>query len=436
MRPTSHEPAPPGAAAPWRPAARCPAGPHMTDPELLRDPFGGYGRLREQGPVVGGRFVDGTPVWFVTRYDDVRAALRDSRLVNTPSNVPGEKGADPREGMMELLQVPEHLRGYLLGSILDSDPPDHPRLRRLVTRAFTARRILDLRPRIERIADRLLAELPHREEDGAVDLLEHFAYPLSITVICELVGIPADDLDRWREWGGDLVSMRPERLRHSFPVMIDYCHELIERRRAALKDDLLSELIRAQDDDGGRLGDTEMVTMILTLVLAGHETSAHLIGNGTAALLTHPDQLELLRKDPALLPRAVHELMRWCGSVHVARLRYATEDLELAGTPIARGDAIQLVLVSANFDPRHYTDPDRLDITRHQEGQAENHVGFGHGIHYCLGATLARQEGEAAFAALLEHYPGMALADDDAELDRARLPGSWRLNSLRLRLRP
>ncbi|MFF3324041.1 cytochrome P450 [Streptomyces sp. NPDC002889] len=416
--------------------ATCPAGPHMMDPALLADPFGGYGRLREQAPVVRGRFVDGTPVWFITRFDDVRRALRDPRFVNTPSNVPGEGGADPRERMMELLRVPEHLRVYLLGSILDSDPPDHPRLRRLVTRAFAARRILDLRPDIERIADRLLSELPGREQDGTVDLLEHFAYPLSITVICELVGIPAADLDRWREWGGDLVSMRPERLHHSFPVMIEYCHALIERRRAALGDDLLSALIRAQDDDGDRFSDIEMVTMILTLVLAGHETSAHLIGNGTAALLAHPDQLALLRKDLSLLPRAVHELMRWCGSVHVARLRYATEDLEIAGTPMARGDAIQLVLVSANFDPRHYTAPDRLDITRHQDGQAENHVGFGHGIHYCLGATLARQEGEVAFARLLEHYPDMAVADGNAELDRARLPGSWRLNSLRLRLRP
>lgn len=429
MSPTSHE------APPTEPRARCPVGPHMMDPDLLGDPFGGYGRLREQAPVVGGRFVDGTPVWFVTRYDDVRAVLRDPRFVNTPTNVPGEGGADPREGMMELLKVPEHLRGYLLGSILDSDPPDHPRLRRLVTRAFAARRILDLRPDIERIADRLLAELPQRQEDGAVDLLEHFAYPLSITVICELVGIPAADLDKWREWGGDLVSMRPERLQNSFPVMIEYCHELIARRRAALTDDLLSELIRAQDDDGGRLSDVEMVTMIVTLVLAGHETSAHLIGNGTAALLTHPDQLALLRTAPALLPRAVHELMRWCGSVHVARLRYATEDLQLAGVPVARGDAVQLVLVSANFDPRHYTDPDRLDITRQQDGQAENHVGFGHGIHYCLGATLARQEGEAAFGKLLERYPDMELADGAEELDRALLPGSWRLNSLRLRLR-
>ncbi|WP_237538968.1 MULTISPECIES: cytochrome P450 [unclassified Streptomyces] len=424
------------------PDAACPVGPHsargphMMDPELLADPFAGYGRLREQGPVVRGRFVDGTPVWFVTRYDDVRAVLRDPRFVNTPSHVPGEDGADPRDGMMELLKVPEKLRVYLLGSILDSDPPDHPRLRRLVTRAFAARRILGLRPGIERTADRLLAGLPAKElDDGTVDLLEHFAYPLSITVICELVGIPADDVEQWREWGGDLVSMRPERLQHSFPVMIEYCHELVERRRAALRDDLLSELIRVQDHDGGRLSDTELVTMVLTLVLAGHETSAHLIGNGTAALLAHPDQLALLRADPGLLPRAVHELMRWCGSVQVARLRYATEDLLLSGTPIARGDALQAVLVSANFDPRHYTDPDRLDLTRHQEGQAENHVGFGHGIHYCLGATLARQEAEVAFSRLLARCPDLALAGDP-ELDRARLPGSWRLNALRLRLRP
>lgn len=415
--------------------ATCPAGPHMMDPDLLADPFSGYGQLREQSPVVRGRFVDGTPVWFVTRFDDVRAVLRDPRFVNTPSHVPGEGGTDPRESMMDLLNVPEHLRAYLLGSILDSDPPDHPRLRRLVTRAFAARRILDLRPDIERIADRLLAELPDHEQDGAVDFLEHFAYPLSITVICELVGIPTVDLERWRVWGGDLVSMRPERLQHSFPVMIDYCHALIEQRRAALGDDLLSALIRAQDDDGSRLSDIEMVTMIVTLVLAGHETSAHLIGNGTAALLTHRDQLEQLRKDPSLIPRAVHELMRWCGSVQVARLRYAAEELEISGTRIARGDAVQLVLVSANFDPRQYPEPDRLDVTRHQDGQAENHVGFGHGIHYCLGATLARQEGEAAFAKLLEHYPDLAPADGDAGWDRALLPGSWRLNSLRLRLR-
>ncbi|MFJ5646234.1 cytochrome P450 [Streptomyces sp. NPDC093223] len=422
-------------APPAGAAAACPAGPHMMDPELLADPFGEYGRLREQGPVVRGRFVDGTPVWFVTRYDDVRAVLRDPRFVNTPSHVPGAQGADPREGMMELLNVPEHLRIYLLGSLLDSDPPDHPRLRRLVTRAFTARRILDLRPAIERIADGLLDELPHRAgRDGTVDLLEHYAYPLSITVICRLVGIPAVDLERWREWGGDLVSMRPERLQHSFPVMIDYCHQLIEQRRGALRDDLLSELIRAQDDDGGRLSDTETVTMVITLVLAGHETSTHLIGNGTAALLTRPDQLARVKEDPALLPRAVHELMRWCGSVQVARLRYAVEDLEIAGTRVARGEAVQPVLVSANFDPRHYADPDRLDLTRQPDGQAENHVGFGHGIHYCLGATLARQEGEVALARLLARYPDLALADGDPERERAQLPGSWRLHALRLRL--
>ncbi|MEV8447153.1 cytochrome P450 family protein [Streptomyces parvus] len=407
----------------------------MTDPDLLADPFGGYGRLREQSPVVRGRFVDGTPVWFVTRFADVRAVLRDPRFVNTPSNVPGEEGADPRHSMMDLLEVPEALRVYLLGSVLDSDPPDHSRLRRLVTRAFTARRILGLRPEIERIADRLLTELPDREQNGSVDLLEHFSYPLSITVIGELVGIPPADLDRWREWGGDLVSMRPERLRHSFPVMVDYCHDLVAERRRALGEDLLSELIRAQDDDGERLTDVEMVTMVITLVLAGHETSAHLIGNGTAALLHHRDQLELLRDDPALLPRAVHELMRWCGSVQVARLRYATEDLWISGTAIARGDAVQPVLVSANFDPRHYPNPDRLDISRQPDGQAENHVGFGHGIHYCLGATLARQEAEAAFGLLLKHYPDVAAADDGRP-DRSMLPGSWRLNTLRLRLRP
>ncbi|WP_082859718.1 cytochrome P450 [Alloactinosynnema sp. L-07] len=403
------------------------------DPELLADPFNGYGRLREQARAVRGTFVDGTPVWFVTRFDDVRTLLRDSRFVNRPIPMDGDAGNDPRERMMDILGIPGHLRPYLLESILDSDPPDHTRLRRLVLRAFTARRIQDLRPRVERIADDLLSGFPEHTRDGAVDLVEHYAYPLSIRVICELVGVPETDHDQWREWGSDLVNMRPERLGQSFPVMIQYIHDLIGRRRSSLTDDLLSGLIRAQDDDGGRLTDAEMVTMILTLVLAGHETSAHLIGNGTAALLAHPDQLALIKADPALLPRAVHELMRWCGSIHISRLRYATEDVELDDTCLRRGEAVLFVFVSANFDPRHYTDPNRLDVTRHPGGHAEDHVGFGHGIHYCLGATLARQEGEVALGKLFHRFPALALADDPETVEkreRMNLPGSWRLHRL------
>nr|AAT45264.1 cytochrome P450 monooxygenase CYP107Z6 [Streptomyces sp. I-1525] len=413
-----------------------PGEPNVMEPALINDPFGGYGALREQGPVVRGRFMDDSPVWFVTRFEEVRQVLRDQRFVNNPASplLGSQVEEMPMVKLLEQMGLPEHLRVYLLGSILNSDAPDHTRLRRLVSRAFTARKITGLRPRVEQIADELLARLPEHAEDGVVDLIQHFAYPLPITVICELVGIPEADRPQWRAWGADLVSLEPDKLSTSFPAMIDHTHELIRQRRGALTDDLLSELIRAHDDDGSRLSDVEMVTMVFALVFAGHETTAHLIGNGTAALLTHPDQLRLLKDDPALLPRAVHELMRWCGPVHMTQLRYASEDIDLAGTPIRKGDAVQLILVSANFDPRHYSDPDRLDLTRHPAGHAENHVGFGHGMHYCLGAALARQEGEVAFGKLLAHYPDVALGVEPEALERVPMPGSWRLNSLPLRL--
>ncbi|MFG2223244.1 cytochrome P450 [Streptomyces sp. NPDC048644] len=431
--PTDQTPATPSAMLTTH-VGKHPGEPNVMDPALITDPFRGYGALREQGPVVRGRFVDDSPMWFVTRFDEVREVLRDARFANNRAHSGGGTGEDPLARMLEMFGVPKELDVYFLGSILNQDAPDHARLRRLVSRAFTARKITDLRPRVTEIADALLDRLPEYAEDGVVDLIEHFAYPLPITVICELVGIPEEDRPQWRVWGADLVSLEPGRLARSMPPMIEHIHGLIGRRRAALTDDLLSDLIRAQDDDGGRLSDVEMVTMVLTLVLAGHETTAHLIGNGTAALLTHPDQLRLLRDDPALAPRAVHELMRWCGPVQATQLRYATEDVELAGTRIARGDAVQLILVAANFDPRHYDDPERLDLTRHPAGHAENHVGFGHGMHYCLGATLARQEGEVAFDRLFTRYPDVRLAVAPEELKRDPLPGSWRLSSLPLHL--
>ncbi|MGV4927565.1 cytochrome P450 (plasmid) [Streptomyces sp. BHT-5-2] len=412
-----------------------PGEPNVMEPALLADPFTGYGELRERGAVVRGRFVDDTPVWFVTRFDEARDVLRDQRFANNPKCAAGgEDDETPTDRLLKLMGLPEHYREYFSGSILNMDAPDHTRLRRLVSRAFTARKITDLRPRVEEIADELLRRLPEHAEDGVVDLVKHFAYPLPITVICELVGIPESDRPQWREWGAKLVSLRPEPLSGVFPALVEHIHGLIRERRTALTDDLLSGLIRVHDDDGGRLSDVEMVTMILTLVLAGHETTAHLIGNGTAALLTHPDQLQLLKSDPELLPRAVHELMRWCGPAQMTQMRYATEDVEVAGVQIKKGEAVMPILVAANFDPRHYAAPDRLDVTRHPAGRAENHVGFGHGMHYCLGASLARQEGEVAFGKLLAHYPDVALAVEPAALRRVPLPGNWRLAELPVRL--
>jgi cytochrome P450 len=392
-------------------------------PELIADPYGGYGRLRDEAPVQRGRFLDGSPAWFVTRQADVRTVLADPRFVNDATSV--TDADDPRANLMATMGVPPEYVRYLVGSILDVDPPDHTRLRRLVSRAFTVRRIAALRPRVEEITASLLDDLA-RSGDG-VDLVERFAYPLPITVICELVGIDETDRPAWRGWGRAMVSMEPGRIGPAVRELVDHIHALVVRRRATPADDLLTELIRTHDDDGDRLSDAEMVSMVLALVFAGHETTAHLIGNATVALLNHPDQLALLRADPALWPGAVNELMRWCGPVHLARLRYATTDVDLDGTTIHRGDAVEAVLVSANFDPRVYADPDRLDVTRLVDAHGDGHVGFGHGIHYCLGAALARQEGEVALRALFDRFPRLALAAEPAWVP---LPGSRRLTAL------
>lgn len=252
-------------------------------------------------------------------------------------------------------------------------------------------------------------------------------------MICELVGVDVADRPAWRGWGEDLFSMDPQRITSATRAMVDAVYALVALRRAEPRDDLLSGMIEAQEGDD-RLTHREIATMVVTLVFAGHETTAHLIGNSVQALLTHPDQLALLRADPGLWPGAVHELMRRCGPIQLTRVRYATDDLELGGVTIRRGDAVQPVLVSANLDPRSYPDPDRLDVTRRPAGRGEGHVGFGHGPHYCLGAALARQEGEVALSALVARFPDLALAGGDPEW--VPLPGSRRLARLPVRTRP
>lgn len=382
------------------------AEPDLSSPELIIDPYAGFGRLRERAPVLRGRTEDGTPAWLVTRYRDVRAVLSDHRFVTTLASVPAV-GVDDRNRQLELVGVPAALTGYLTGTIQDVDGPAHVRLRKLVTRAFTARRVAALRPRVEQITHRLLDELT-----APVDLIEDFAYPLPITVICELIGVPETDRPAWRRWGTALVTMNPHTLPGAVAGMVEHAHDLARRRRMAPADDLVTELAHATDDEGNQLTDTELVATLHLLVIAGHETTAHLIGNGALALLTHPDQLELLRRDPRGWPAAVHELMRWCGPL-LTRLRYAATDVELGGVRIQAGEAVQVVLVSANFDPREFSDPDRFDVTRQPPGGGEGHVGFGYGPHYCLGAALARQEAEVALRALFERYPRLALDVDE-----------------------
>ncbi|GAA4933538.1 cytochrome P450 [Streptomonospora halophila] len=418
-----------------RDSAADPGGAALTDPALLADPYTGFGRLRETEPVTLGRNLDGSPLWIVTRHEDVRAVLDDPRFANDPLSVPGIE-TDKRAELLVRMGLSEEYVAYMADTLLDADPPDHTRLRKLVSRAFTVRRVNALRPRVEQITDDLLDRLPdHAGDDGTVDLIEHFAYPLPITVICEMVGVPEEDRPLWRRWGNDLIQTdSPERMDRALVGTVEHVRAMIAKRRADPGDDLLDALIAVRDEDGDRLTEKELITMVLSLVIAGHETTANLIGNGTLALLTHPDQLALLRRDPEVAPRAVHELMRWCGPVLGSRPRWPTEDVTLGGKLIRQGEPVMAMVVGANRDPRRFEDPDRLDISRTYATRGEQHTGFGHGMHYCLGAALARQEGEVAFTRLFERYPKLSPAVPEGGPEWHPRPGLRRLVRLPLHL--
>ncbi len=387
---------------------------HLTDAEVLRDPFAAYGRAREISPLARLVAPGFGPMLALTRHEDVRTMLSDPRFeINAASFMRPD--------------VPEDCLPYMR-TMSEMDGPEHLRLRRLVSPAFSARRAAEFRPRIEPIVDALLDGLPgvaERAEHGVVDLLGHFARPLPMDVICELVGIPGADRPRWREYGATVVGGGGQRFAEAIPGIMEGAKAAVARRRAEPGDDLLSDLIRAQADDGDRLSDTELVTMVWHLVMAG-QTPTNLIANAVEVLLTHPGHLAALRQDAGLMPRAVEELTRWCGPTLLSIPRYAREDVELHGTPVRKGEPVTAAIAAANRDPRAFADPDLLDLGR-ATGTA-GHLGFAHGPHFCLGASLARVQTEVALTALLRRFPGLALAPENA--GRAPDPGTWRLASL------
>ncbi|WP_017557099.1 cytochrome P450 family protein [Nocardiopsis baichengensis] len=410
---------------------------NLADPRMQSDPHAVFTELLEREQPVRARFPGlEDEVMLVCGYEGVRAVLSDRRFVNDPDSIAGGGVQNVRVKRLMSLGLTRDQARYLVdASILDMDGDDHTRMRKLVSRAFTVKRVNALRPRVEEITDRLLDELPGRAEDGVVDLVEHFSYPLPITVICELVGVPEGQRMQWGDWGRRLIQAAATGGQlDALEGIVAHTRELIEQRRATPAEDLVTALIRAHDEDGDRLSDIELVSIVLTLILAGHETTAHLITNGTLALLDHPDQLRLLKEDPDIGPRATHELMRRHGPVQGTRMRYASEDMEVAGMRFTRGDVVIALLGGANTDPDAFADPGRLDLAREPAGRRESHVGFGHGIHYCLGAALARQEGEVAFTRLFERYPDLSLAVGHDELEREPLPMFWRLRSLPVRL--
>jgi cytochrome P450 len=371
----------------------------LDEDSYYQDPMEFFARLRESRPAVPALMPDYGRVWIITRYADVRAALADPRLVNKIRHWPDGGQDDPAAGVHALLNI---------------DPPDHTRLRRLMQKAFTPRRAGQLRPRTKEIATDLLDELV--THDDVVDLLDGYARPLPITVISELLGIPVTD----RGWIWVIVTdygKGGEELQRVPRELAGYFTGLIADKRAKPGDDLLSALVLAHDtaDEGGTgaaLTTTELLSAAYHLVMAGFDTTVNLIASGTLALLTHPDQMARLQREPSLHPAAVEELLRFTNPVNHVNLRFAAEDLPIGDIVIPAGERVLIATSSADRDPDQFPDPDRLDIGR----DTSAHLAFGHGIHYCLGAPLARMEAEVALGALLARFPRMSLAVPPREL--------------------
>jgi cytochrome P450 len=368
-----------------------------------------FARMRTEDPVLYQPGIDGeTPIWFVTRYEDVVAVLLDDqRFVRDPAlALPEDEVAAFSSGMPEAFAfIDQHM--------LNRDGDDHRRLRRLVTKAFTPKMVEQLRPRIQEIADELLDAVETR---GQMDLVEEYAFPLPITVIAELLGIPVADRDRFRRWSNAIVTpaLGPGALAEfgaQTTAFVAYLRDLFARRRAEPADDLVSALLQVRDG-GDALSEQELFSMVVLLIVAGHETTVNLIANAVLALLEHPGQLALLRDDPGRIPAAVEELVRYDGPVERTLTRWAADDAELGGLTIRRGDAVIAILGAANRDPERFPDPDSLDLLR----EDAKHIAFGRGSHYCLGAPLARLEAEIALETVLRRLPNLRLSVARAEL--------------------
>ena len=362
-----------------------------------------FARMRSDDPVCCQPGIDGeTMIWFVTRHEDVVAVLLDDeRFVRDP-----RLGLSPEVYAEFSRAMPEAL-AFIDQHMLNRDGEDHRRLRRLVTKAFTPRMVEQLRPRIEEIADELIDRV---EQNGEMELVEDFAFPLPITVIAELLGIPAADRGPFREWSNAMVTpaIDAEAVAAFGAKMADfvaYLRDLFERRRAEPGDDLVSALLQVRDG-GDTLSEQELFSMVVLLIVAGHETTVSLIGNAVLALLQHPEQCAELERDPARIAAAIEELLRYDSPVERTLNRWATADVELGGRTIQRGDSVITILGSANRDPDRFPEPDVLDLDR----EDTKHVAFGRGSHYCLGAPLARLETEVALATLLRRLPGLRLA--------------------------
>jgi cytochrome P450 len=367
----------------------------------VNDPFPLFAELRAVGAVHKATLADGHEAWLVVRFDEAMAALNDPRLSKDMHAAFAADSSVAAEG----LPGPEFAR-----HMLSVDPPDHTRLRRLVAAAFSVRRVEALEPRLQSITDDLLDRIAVLGETGPVDLVSSFAFPVPFTVICELLGVP--DGERARLGAAFTKLLVPtstaaeyEDAKRASDVVVGMLRELVADKEQRPGDDLVSALVSARDGHE-RLDNQELLSTIFQLMVAGHDTTASLIGNGVVALLRNPDQLARLREDPGIIPGAIEELLRYDAPVPHSTFRYTTEPVDIAGTVIPKGAQVIICMASANRDVDKYAEPDALDLQR----RMSRHLAFGHGVHHCLGAPLARMEGRVALSSLLQRFPHLRLA--------------------------
>jgi len=364
--------------------------------QAKRDAYQIFSHMRKDDPVLCQTGIDGqTMIWFLTRYQEVEQMLREDKLfVRDPAN------AVPPEQQYQLSPLEELLNNHML----NKDGADHRRLRLLVSKAFTPRRVRELRPRVQIVANQLIDQV---EASGKMDLVSDYAFHLPTIVILELLGIPIEDREQFRDWTQAFITpvFEEAELAAMMAKMEDftgYLRRLFEERRAAPKDDLITALLQAEEE-GDALNEQELFSTVVLLIVAGHETTVNLIGNAMVALWRYPDQLERLQQDPSLLPSAVEEFLRFDGSVERALNRWVTQDVEMGGQQLKKGDLVIGILGSADRDDSAFDAADSLDIGR----QPNPHLGFGKGPHYCLGAPLARMETEIALSTLFQRLPGL-----------------------------
>ncbi len=375
----------------------------LFTPRFKADPFPTYALMRAEAPVYPHLAPDGSTIWYITRYEDVTAVLRDDVHFCK----------DPRHARPQETQRSSLIARLINENMLFSDPPDHTRLRALVNQAFTPRRVEKLAPVIRETAVSLLDTA---EMKGEIELIADYALPLPVRIISELLGIPPADREMVSDWSQAIISPGSRGLNYSarrrkVKAFVTYLQEMFVDRAAYPQDDLVTALVQAEEA-GEKLNERELSSMVALLLVTGHETTVNLIGNGALALLRHPQQLALLREGEVDWDSAIEELLRYDGPVETSTTRWVREDVTLHGCRLRRGDVVRVVITSANRDPAQFAHPDTLDVTRSDN----KHLAFGLGIHYCLGAPLARLEGRIALPLLFNRFPHLRLAVPPQEL--------------------